>query len=238
MNDVDNANKDGALMIMTSEDWAILSSPTEWLNDTVIDVAQTILFEEHPLVDSQTPAVAYATGFDAAIVQGLQVHNDNNVHWLLSSTLRMRVEIFDSLSSGDLSENIKTQLLDKYRSLVKDGYLDVFIAPVSQQTNSFDCGLHVIANMTEILLGGDPMSINYVEKQMRAHLLHCLKNHHFEKFPSKNRCGRKGQFKMLKVGANEAQTTKHIRFATNVKSRGRPRQAGHQRRLPINFNGK
>ena len=64
-----------------------------------------------------------------------------------------------------------------------DGTLPVYLLPVRQQDNSFDCGVYAIANAIEFVVdNGNPMA-NYDIAIMRSHLIQCLKSGEFNPFP-------------------------------------------------------
>ena len=80
-------------------------------------------------------------------------------------------ELFDSFPSNELSQDLCTQLLDRYSSLIVDGRLLVSVPKVTTQNNSNDCGFYTIAFCTVILLGcGDPPRVVFEEKQLRSQI--------------------------------------------------------------------
>ena len=54
---------------------------------------------------------------------------------------------------------------------------------VQKQGNSHDCGLHAVANLVEVLFGGDPQESSYGQLSMRQHLHDCLAQGRFSVFP-------------------------------------------------------
>ena len=54
---------------------------------------------------------------------------------------------------------------------------------MQDQYNSNDCGLHAVANLTEMLFGGDPATISYDASKMRQHLYKCMVEKKLERFP-------------------------------------------------------
>ena len=47
-------------------------------------------------------------------------------------------------------------------------------ANVQQQSDSSSCGLYVIAYVVDIAYDIDPTRVNYIEQEMKKHLLFCL----------------------------------------------------------------
>ena len=58
------------------------------------------------------------------------------------------------------------------------------LANVETQRNSYDCGVHAIANATELALGRDPVVCRWDGGRMREHLKTCLEEGVMKSFPT------------------------------------------------------
>ena len=74
------------------------------------------------------------------------------------------------------------QLKQRYTTLAVDNILSVYVLPVQQQCNDFDCGCHAIATAVEFREDGNPCATFDLEK-MRSHLITCFDFESFEPFP-------------------------------------------------------
>ena len=54
---------------------------------------------------------------------------------------------------------------------------------VQRQEGSVDCGLFALANLVEVLHGGDPRRARFYQKDMRMHLFRCISEQRWEPFP-------------------------------------------------------
>ena len=54
---------------------------------------------------------------------------------------------------------------------------------VQRQEGSVDCGLFALANLVEVLRGGDPRRARFCQKDMRMHLFRCISEQRWEPFP-------------------------------------------------------
>lgn len=127
------------------------------------------------------------------LLLGVQIHNVDGNHWVVSSSLDRELKIFDSkFGGGSLSEDLQWQIALIYRTMIErdedgeecDPQLGVSIPNVQQQSGSSDCGLFAIAFALHSILGDDVAKIEFDQKRMRKHLLKCLINQAFEPFPT------------------------------------------------------
>lgn len=115
----------------------------DWLNDRIIDTAQTLLRKQYSLAGGLDTALfaQRPSGYDSSGFNTPRVHFDENRnHWFTSSSFRMRIEIADSMTPLRMAESAQKQL-KSYECLAKDGYLEVFLFNFDQQPNINDCGL-------------------------------------------------------------------------------------------------
>lgn len=173
----------------------------EMIDSDVIDACKEMLRQLFPIEDMDTTAETIVAGMTATATQSVEIHYvRERMHWVTSSTTRLRVEVADSLLSDDcLTPSLRDQLLQRYSSVAVDGELQINILPVMQQTNGIDCGVYAIANAVEFLTpGGNPQSVYDVSK-MRHHLLQCLEDGILSPFPKKSRPGRRGRAATTRV---------------------------------------
>ena len=68
----------------------------EWLTDEILDAASKILKKKHPHITGLVNAAFCVNGFDKNPYEGIQFHNINGNHWVLSSSLGGRIKSYDS----------------------------------------------------------------------------------------------------------------------------------------------
>ena len=71
-----------------------------------------------------------------------------------------------------MSGQLKQQIASIYRTDQTE--MKVSIEAVQQQKGQSDCGLFAVAFAFDIAAGVDPQNINYIQAEMREHLLSCL----------------------------------------------------------------
>ena len=54
---------------------------------------------------------------------------------------------------------------------------------MQRQEGGDDCGLFALANLVEVLDGGDPRKCRFDQRKMRMHLFKCLSEEKWERFP-------------------------------------------------------
>ena len=163
----------------------------QWLNDGIIHAAQTILKRENNNFHGlQSPQCGRALTFKALSREKyVQVLHVSNSHWITVSNVNIlnapefdSVFVYDSMLPTKVDMNIKKQVC----SLAKHSCstLNFNIVNVMAQTNSYDCGLFALANITEIIYGHDPAKCLWDTAKMRYHLKSCLESGHMERFPT------------------------------------------------------
>lgn len=180
---------------LTDEDKKSIINVEE-LSDSIINASQNILKQQFPVAGLDSSLLVQAGGFDAVADQAVQIHYDENRrHWVTSSTVRNRIELADSLSTGRISDSVSAQLKQRYATLTNDHKLSVYILPVQQQVNGVDCGCHAIATAVEFLVEEGNPTVDFSISCMRDHLIKCLEAGRFDAFPkcSKRRRGTKGK---------------------------------------------
>ena len=89
---------------LTHEDRLLITN-NQWLNDKIIDAAQSLLHKQHYVEGLDTTLLSQtASGFASAGYNCVQIHFDETRnHWFTSSTLRERVEVADSMTPRNLT---------------------------------------------------------------------------------------------------------------------------------------
>ena len=82
------------------------------------------------------------------------------------------------------SSTLGEQLAALYGHVAVGGEFTVHQQQVQVQSGSTDCGLFTIAFATSILLGDEPATLQYNQKEMRGHLAYCLENELMTPFPA------------------------------------------------------
>ena len=157
----------------------------DWANDELMNAAMALV----PTPTNADPPTVLSIGLsDVATVGGYQFLNDGGSHWVLVSTVNAKIEIYDSLGKPGVHENVKAQLLAKFRTLVESNRLAVSLLPVAKQPNGNDCGFYAMAFLFELVNGGDPTVLTYYD--VRKHAFQCFNDGKCEKFPSLRKRGR------------------------------------------------
>ncbi|XP_066933436.1 uncharacterized protein [Clytia hemisphaerica] len=112
----------------------------------------------------------------------IQIHHDEENHWVLSRSKGQKVILLDS-SKSEPTEHLQKQLLKCYEKYVKNGHLEIEYESVCRQTGGKDCGLFVIAFATDIAFGFNPSSILYNQARFRQHLKQCFASETMSVFP-------------------------------------------------------
>ena len=105
-------------------------------------------------------------------------------HWIATSYMGGEVRLYDSASTGTLKPSIERQLVQLYRSAVRDGQLMVTLTPFQQQLGNRDCGLFSIAAAYDAAAGRNLSTASYDQDRMRSHLEECIEKEHLSQFPS------------------------------------------------------
>ena len=136
-----------------------------------------------PSIIIQPPTLIQANGFDYCPFETIQIAHNGAHHWVLLSSLKGMVTIYDSLNMKPSESLIKqlTQLFSPDLSV-----------PVYQQIQcikqhgTFDCGIFAIAYAIDLLHGNNPHQITYDQSKMRNHLIHCFEQRKLYNFPTYN----------------------------------------------------
>jgi hypothetical protein len=174
-----------------------------WLNDVIIDKANSLVTKYISGDSAQTSVLAQGSGFDPANLEMVQVVYANN-HWVAICCAGGEVMIANSLGDN-VDPIVVTQVKQLFPQLVDgEGRMQITLAKCSQQTNGSDCGVFAIAFAFEWALKSTKttLDINFDIAEMRPHLLHCLVDSVVEPFPRRRRSGRrlfKSQIKVMVI---------------------------------------
>ena len=104
-------------------------------------------------------------------------------HWICTSSNKLgRVEIFHSMYSGGLDDDVMLQICNAYSSY--GSQIEVHVPHIQQQKGYEDCGVFAIAFATEICFGNAmAVHVRFKQTKMRAHLKNCMKNKRLTSFP-------------------------------------------------------
>ncbi|CAH2273345.1 hypothetical protein XENTR_v90030153mg [Pelobates cultripes] len=156
----------------------------KWLDDTIIDAAQTLLKMQFD-TDGLQSCVLAQIGMTPVTREAVQIHYDaNRHHWFTTAFKKGIVEVVDSLRTSHLSSSARREIGQFYGNVMKNPLKRVHMRKVDQQPNYDDCGVFAIANAFE-LLSGRNATCKYLHHQMRKHLISCLENGKITEFPKK-----------------------------------------------------
>ena len=159
-----------------------------WLTDEHMHFAQELLKEQFPQIEGwQSTLLAQNNGFIPIKMDAIQIHVVSESHWVTSSRLGGTVTLYDSRRVGRiLSSTLTHQLCQVYRtSICESGdkrFLAVNVATVQRQHGSDDCGLFAIAFALHAALGQCLEETEFVQVDMRNHLLKCFTARKFTPF--------------------------------------------------------
>jgi hypothetical protein len=155
----------------------------EWLIDNIMDAASALLRRDYPMISGLVNASFSLHGFIYNPCEGIQVHNLNQCHWVISSSIGGIIKVYDSLKSNIPCQDLKRQLNELYSG--NNGNVSFERVKCQQQVGSVDCGLFAIANAVELLEGNNITGVVFDQSQMRNHLIKCLENDKLTPFPRK-----------------------------------------------------
>ena len=93
--------------------------------------------------------------------------------------------LIDSLASG-IDKLVILQSAQIYQVPETKSHLSIHSISIQHQKGSKDCGLFAIAFATEICTGHNPSDAEFVQSEMRPHLVNCLKMGKLSRFPQQS----------------------------------------------------
>ncbi len=163
----------------------ILTSRSLWLDDQIINAAQSLLKQQHSRVGGfQAPSLSACLSMLPPDKEFVQVVNVCGNHWLALSTIgcqQSAIRIYDSMG-GRLPKATLKLVADLLQS--GDKAITIEFVDVQQQRGSNDCGLFALAFIASICCGVEPSTVTYQQNAMRQHLLACIEGNEMKPFPS------------------------------------------------------
>lgn len=178
---------DNGRVELSMADKAIITAPTGWLSDKIIDAAQTTLREQFGIPGFQSVNHGQTCSFDVEPNEFIQILHNGHDHWLTISTIGSKhpgVFVYDSLYS-EASDELQQQIACLLHT--QEPGIMVKFAKVESQTNSSDCGIYAIAFATALCLETSPAKLVFDDSRMRGHLAQCLERGKFTMFPVRQR---------------------------------------------------
>ena len=157
----------------------------EWLSDTHISAANTLLLKQYPQQNGLKNTVTLYEGYwHSQSVNFVQIVNVNRSHWICTSNIGCPIDVFDSIPAYSIdNQSLNKQIaamLHTNNSSFKINFINV-----QRQAGVSDCGLFAIANAVSLCCGSDPHMLRYDQSQMRSHLYKCFQHQSITSFPLK-----------------------------------------------------
>ena len=183
------------MIILQENDYKIIKHSNGWLTASIISAVNMTLHNQFPVIQGlQDTTLGETLEFDKPTDRFIQILHSSSNHWVMISNIGCcsgELNYYDSLYHS-ITPSVKRQIRCFHPGQHFD-QIRMNIMPVQQQTNGCDCGIFAVAFSTSLLHGQDPCHATYDTTVMRHHLQECLKNNHFQIFPSSAkpvvRCG-------------------------------------------------
>jgi hypothetical protein len=180
------------MIVLQENDYNIIEHSNGWLTGSIISAVNMTLHNQFPMMQGlQDTTLGETLEFDKPADKFIQILHSSSNHWVMVSNIGCcagQLNYYDSLYHS-ITPSVKRQIRSLYADEIK-----VNIMPVQQQTNGSDCGIFAVAFTASLLHGQDPCQATYDTTVMRYHLKQCLRNKHFQIFPSSVkpvvRCGK------------------------------------------------
>ena len=170
-----------------------------WLNDKHMAFACALIKQNSTQISGLQDTQSYLDyGFHVILNNNSFIQPSHTEgHWVLLSNIHISsenrsssVNIYDSLvnSNPHLPNNIKNQicqLLAQDHNNDSEKNVNVIFKSCTQQNNSSDCGIYVIANAISLALGLNPSKLLY-KGNLRKEFLEMLKEKKMKKFSHTN----------------------------------------------------
>ena len=120
----------------------------EEIDDFIILQAMNLLQKQYPTITTQTPSLAFSTGYSYCPSETVQITHTGSHHWVLLSFMYSKLAIYDSLNlqTIDFLLNQIRQLFSCNNSLPNFEQIKC-----DEQVGSRNCGLFAIAYAADIL---------------------------------------------------------------------------------------
>ena len=97
---------------------------------------------------------------------------------------------YDSLQAKCIAPELRKQLIALYSHTSDGATLQIIQPQVQVQRGSKDCGCFAVTFAVSLLLGDDPTTLTYHQKDMRQHFINCLESRLFCSFSSNRKEGK------------------------------------------------
>ncbi len=115
----------------------------------------------------------------------IQLHNIGGDHRVTTIFSGGAVRLFDSLYAGVIADDLVEQITQTYGKLKE--HLTVQVVRIQQQQGCTECGLYAIAYAVDLCFQCNPSTVKFHQKDMRGHLIKCLEDGRFSRFPHDSR---------------------------------------------------
>ena len=168
-----------------TDSWELEIKNGEMLTNVSVSMAQNMIHNQFPSLNGLKPTMDqyYKQPADSGKNQLQIFHCRDRAHWIVASSVGcmddISVNIYDSVFNS----------LDKSTIDVITNHFpahSIKMQPLQKQLGGKDCGLFAIAVIAAISYGQDPSKLRFVQKEMRSHLLNCLKGTCITPFPCKD----------------------------------------------------
>ncbi|XP_028417456.1 uncharacterized protein LOC114541851 [Dendronephthya gigantea] len=174
-----------AKLHLTVFDENVLLTPNGWLSDNHIYACQFIMKSQFPHLEGFIDTLLVSCGKVRNQIKrdGIQIHNLNIKHWVMSAFMNGTLTVYDSLYLN-FSTTLVQQLKTVYPHLSQSSPPPIVkLVRAQLQRNFNDCGLFAIANCVAVASGIDPVSVRFHQNKMRAHLHNCFRSNAITMFP-------------------------------------------------------
>ena len=161
-------------LLLSETDKTILQGQ-QWLTDRHVSAAQMILLKQFPAIDGlQSPLLGQTSTWAKMKLNGVQILNENQNHWICVSTVdcpQGTINIYNSLYKTISKDTTKQvcALLHRETDAISLHAMDSQI-----QDGASDCGLFAIATATALCHGIPPSNVVWDQSVMRSHLCECF----------------------------------------------------------------
>ena len=161
----------------------------KWLDNLEIDAFLRLIRFYNPKINSLCHPDHYS------IRESIQKNNINcifvintdknkGLHWITITNMNTdnlnQWRVFDSLTMNiNLYKNMFKSILPNEKLIF------LKFEKVSKQRDTFNCGLHAIANAYALAVGENPSEFQWLTTKMRDHYRDCIESRHISMFPHK-----------------------------------------------------
>ena len=165
-------------IVLTFRDRHILTVG-ELLEDQHLNFAQRLIKMQFPLINGLRLTVLQNQAHSRPTSGALQIMHIKGNHWIVAAsesngkTVRVYDSLYSSLNSEDASI-VQTNFRCRLEAIQH--------ARCQRQKGGSDCGPFAIAMATSLAFGEDPSSREYLQEEMRSHIVKCFENCSLELF--------------------------------------------------------